>query len=311
MPKEIIDMKIEEVSAVDKAATRKKFLLIKKEGDDTFSKRTLEDVLDNNEAVNTMWKTVDAFYIAINDTMQDSMLSETEKASQIQASAEQLSSKLNDIAPDLAKKLDVEKIVENVKKRLSDEGGETNMNLEEILEKIEDEEVKKAVKTLVDNLKEEKDINKKDDDVINKAELPEELRKQFKELEDKVAMAEEIAKAEREKRLEIEFNKKAQNYSTVGDVDKIASILKRVADDDELQSDVEEVLKSAQERLESGDLFKSLGDDGKNVTDAEEAIEKKTRELMKNDTSLTFAKAQAKVLQENPDLYKEYVSQKN
>ena len=34
------------------------------------------------------------------------------------------------------------------------------------------------------------------------------------------------------------------------------------------------------------------------------------KELMKNDTSLTFAKAQARVLRENPDLYSEYVNQK-
>lgn len=304
-------MKIEEVSAVDKAATRKKFLLIKKDTEEEFEKRTLDDVLDNKEARKEMWDTVDAFYTAINDTMYNSELSEMEKANQIQASSDQLANRMNEIAPDLAKRFDVEKIVENVQKRLSDEGGENMPELKDLLEKIEDEDIRKGIEAHVEELMKEEEVVEgvEEEEVIDKSELPEELRKRFEDLEKKAAVAEEIAKKEREKRLDIEFNKRAKEFATVGEVDKIASILKRVSEDEELQFDVEEILKSAQERLEKTDLFKETGDSGSNASDAEEAIEKKTKELMKSDTSLTYAQAQRKILQENPDLYNEYTSQ--
>lgn len=230
-------MKIQEVSAVDKAATRKKFLLIKKDK------------------------------------------------------------------------------VDDKKSKIPDEGGENMSKLEKLLAKIEDEDLKKSVEEFVKNLKEE--LKKNDDDEggegedFNKSELPEELRKRFEDLEERAAVAEELVKAEREKRLEIEFNKRAKEYANVAEVEKIAGILRKASDiDDEFVDDIENVLKSANERLENADLFKQKGNGGEDVSDVEATIEKKTKELMKSDTSLTFAKAQSKVLRDNPELYKDYIDQK-
>ena len=307
MAKEIVDMMIKEVSAVDKAATKKKFLLIKKDTEDEFKKRTLEEVLDNQEAHQEFMKAIDAFYNAIHSTMRDSDMDTSEKANEIQVSSTQLVEKLNSLAPDLAKRMDVESMAKNAQERLSDEGGDTMPELKDILEKIEDEKVKADIETLVKSLQEEESTEVE----IDKSEMPEALRKRFEDLEKKAEMAETLAKAEREKRLEIEFNKKAKEYSELADVEKIASILRKASDtDEELAKSIEEVFSSVKERLANTDLFKEKGDGGETITDAEESIEKKTKELMKSDTSLTFAKAQARVLRENPDLYSEYVNQK-
>lgn len=233
VPKEIINMKIEEVSAVDKAATKKKFLLIKRD---------------------------------------------TEGG-----------------------------IIEE-----PDKGGENMDELKDLLAKIDDEELRAKIEEEIEKLEsaEEGDEEGKED-VIDKSELPEELRKRFDDMEAAVKEAQDLAKREREKRLEVEFNKKAKEYSNVGEVEKIASILMKVSEsDEELASDIEEILKSAEERLTNSELFLEKGDGGNDATNAEEVIEKKTKELMKADTGLTYAKAQRQVLRENPDLYTEYSNQR-
>ena len=309
MPKEIIDMMIKEVSAVDRAATKKKFLLIKKDDGDDFHKRTLDEVLANQEAHSEFMKSIDAFYNSVHSTMRDSDLSSVEKAEQIKTSSNQLVEKLNNLAPDLAKRMNVEKMTKNAMERIPDEGGENMPELKDILEKIDDKEVRASVESFVKSVMKD-NSDEGEETKIDKSAMPEELKKRFEDLEKKAEMAEQMAKAEREKRLDVEFNKRAKEYSNVADVEKIVSILKHTSEDEGLQTEIEEVLKSAQERLAKADLFKEVGGNGGSVNGAEETIEKKTKELMKSDTSLTYAKAQSRVLKENPDLYNEYVNQK-
>jgi len=316
LPKELIKMEIEEISSVDRPATGKKFVLIKRDAEGDIEKRTLEDVLDNEEARKEVWKSVEAFYEAVRFTMYDDSLDAEQKAEEISASTDQLASRMNEIAPDLAKRLDIETMEKQALERLSNKGG-GNMTIEELLAKVEDEDIRKSIKTEFEELEkrvedlEKESIEEGEESSLDKAEMPEELRKRFEDMEKKAAKAEELAKKEREKRLTVEFNKKAKEYDKVGEVDKIASILRKASElGDEVSSDLQEILSSAQERLSNADLFKESGDGGENVSDAESRLDKETKKLMEKDPDLTYAKAQKEVLEKNADLYVDYVNQR-
>lgn len=317
LPKEIIKLKVDEVSSVDNPATGKKFLVIKNEdSDEGVTKRTMNDVLDNQEARSEMWKAVDAFYTAVNDTLRDDTLSESETAEQITASTEQLTSKLNEIAPDLAKNLDVDEMVKNVKGKVSKKGGGNMPELKDLLSQIEDEEVRKGIQSQVDALEEKvetlEEASGEEEETVNKSEMPEELRKRFEDMEKKAKEAEDIAKAERAKRLDVEFTKRAQEYSHVADTDKVKEILMKSSEiGEEFNSTLEEVLKSAQERLSKNDLFGESGDTGQSTTDAEATIEKKTQEVLEKNSDMTYAQAQREVIKKHADLYADYVNQKS
>lgn len=311
-----MNLTVEKVDAVDRPANGREFLIVKRaeEDDEVIDKRTLEDVVDNKDARQEMSKLIRAFYESINETMRDSDLSDTEKADQIQTSCDQLTSRLNDIAPDLAKRLDIEKMQEEVIKSYT--GGENNMeNLEELLKGIEDEDTREAIEkrfealeTKVEELEKGAEENDDEGDNIDKSELPESVRKRIDEMEERAERAEKIAKKEREARREVEFKKRAKNYNRVGSVEKIQKTLMKLdkSEDEDVLKDVEELLKSAQSRLEDSDLFVEKGDSGSDTTDADSKLEKKAEEIQKNNPDLSESQAFTEALEQNPDLYREY-----
>lgn len=243
MTKKILNMSIEEVSAVDKAATGKKFLIVKH-----------EDAQNND-----------------------------------------------------------------------DQGGETVMTFEELLEKVEDEEVKKGFEAVVEDREEtiedlekrveelekadETDEGDEDEEDINKSELPEEVREQLEKMEDEVNTAKEMAQIEKKKRLEVEFNKRAEKFNKVGEVDKTARILMKASElfDEDTYEDLKTILKSAQARLEEADIDVPEGEDGGgDATDPVKKLEDKAEELAKSN-DISKEQAFAKALELNPELYREYI----
>lgn len=116
-----------------------------------------------------------------------------------------------------------------------------------------------------------------------------------------------LAKMLDEKRT-AEFASKARAMSIPGvEVEKMGEILKRAHElDEKLSSDIETVFAamSAQSR-KSAAILSSIGHasaDGNADLDGESGIEKRAREIAKNE-SLTFEQAYVQALRENPDLY--------
>jgi flagellar biosynthesis GTPase FlhF len=198
---------------------------------------------------------------------------------------------------------------------------------QEKAEKERDEAVAKATEA------EEKD---KDDDrdggeesEVNKAELPPSVRAALEKAEKDAADAKariekaekdahdaaEIAKAERDQRVTQEFIKKAEGFKALsvkpvefGPVLKRASEKLEKADFEVL----EELLKAADEQIAKGDLFKEMGSGvGGSVlpSDALGELQRKAEELRKNDSALSIADAQERVMKNDPDLQARYLAE--
>ena len=195
-------------------------------------------------------------------------------------------------------------------------GGEDNMEdltLEKALEMIEDENAKTLIEDAISKNENTKEDNEDDivkdegGEEINKAELPEAIQKRLEQMESELQATKKIAKQEREKRLDIEFRKKAEGYDQIADIDKVATILRK-AHDAQFGDELEEVLKAANERIETGDFTKEVGDGGDDVTNPTNELEKRAKELRKSNPDLTKEQAISKVLEDDPDLYMDYLN---
>lgn len=191
----------------------------------------------------------------------------------------------------------------------SNKGGVNDMTLEELLAKIEDEEIRKELAAQIEELQKEPEgvdgVDEGED--VNKIDIPEAVQKRLDEMEKRAEEAQKLAEEEREKRLEVEFSKRARQYDAVAEVDKIKSVLQKSAGmDNDLCEDLEEILASAQERLEKSELFEQSGDSGQDVTDSESVLEKKAEEIRSQNPDLTEAQAVRKAVEENQSLYLDY-----
>lgn len=148
-------------------------------------------------------------------------------------------------------------------------------------------------------------------DEINKADLPEPVRKRLEDLEKRAAEAERIAKAEQEARVRAEIRKRAETYSNAGPVDEIAEMIYKAYEvSQEYGEQVESVLKTAHERVAEGTLFKELGSGGGDVAATTWGkVEKLADEIQKANPSLTRPEAIAKAFELNPDLEREYAEE--
>jgi len=130
------------------------------------------------------------------------------------------------------------------------------------------------------------------------------VQKVFKSLQAQKEAAEQVAKQLKEQKEEEEAIAKAKSLKALPvEEDKLLQVVKGVSDD------VYEILKSAAKVLEESDIFeevgKGKGDAG--TIDAWSRIEKKAGEIAKRD-GITVEKAIGVVINENPELYKEYLN---
>lgn len=130
------------------------------------------------------------------------------------------------------------------------------------------------------------------------------VQKVFKSLQAQKEAAEQVAKQLTEQKEEEKAIAKAKALKALPvEEDKLVQVVKGISDD------VYEILKSAAKVLEESEIFKEVGK-GKgeaSSTDAWSKIEKKAEEIAKRD-SITKEKAISVVINENPELYKEYLN---
>lgn len=141
---------------------------------------------------------------------------------------------------------------------------------------------------------------------IMKASLPEPLRKRFEEMEKQAKQAEEIAKRERDERIEREFVAKASSFQGLAvQPDEFGKVMKSLHESNpEAFAKVEDVLKAADTAIAQSGLFAEVGKGGAAMTDAAEKLDSiaKTK-VEKSGGKLSYAKAYDEAIQENPDLY--------
>lgn len=122
----------------------------------------------------------------------------------------------------------------------------------------------------------------------------------------------EDIKKERDLRVIKEFQDKAEKeFSHVGSSTQVGAVLKSAKDNmsDDEYKELEKVMKSTQTKLEAGNIFSELGSSQGTSTDLESKIQVKKEAIMKEDKDMTKEMAEAKVFEQNPELYNEYLDQ--
>lgn len=169
-------------------------------------------------------------------------------------------------------------------------------------------EVTKAKEDLATVTAELETVNKSKEKVIPSEEdvlkgLDPAVQEIFKSMKAKQLAAEEIAKGLEAQKLHDEAVVKAKELKNLPlEEAKMVEVVKSASDE------VYEVLKSANKALEDAGVFKSVGSDKDTdaVGDAWEKINKKA-EVIAAAENVTIQKAIAKVVKDEPDLYKEYL----
>lgn len=145
-----------------------------------------------------------------------------------------------------------------------------------------------------------------DQEEINKSLLAKAdpaLRSLIEKQQADLARTQEIAKAEREARLEREYLAKAEEMSALPtEKASLATLLRRVADSltPEENAEVEKMLRAANAQIAKSGLFGEFGKSA--VSEVESSVEAQAAELQKADPTLTKDQAIVKVYENNPEL---------
>lgn len=143
--------------------------------------------------------------------------------------------------------------------------------------------------------------------------LPDELAAVIKADRERLEKAEAELARQREATLRSAYIAKAQNYAdVVDDVEKFADALRAVAEKagPDIADTIEDVMKAAQARIESANIFSELGSTVAKVGKAEEQAEAIAKSLRESDPNLTEEEARALVWERNPELYERYVAER-
>ncbi len=189
--------------------------------------------------------------------------------------------------------------------------------------KTDSEKLNETIKALTENVETEKaktveavdalEKIKNPDKKIDKADIPETVQKMLDDQaainkaqsEENTKQAEQIAKLkdnELTKSLQIEV---AKFDKLALDPDKTVKLFKSLSTED--SEFLTTTLKAINEAVSKGNLFKELGDGGGNDGDsATEIVNKKAKELMKDDSKLTVEGARALIWKTDTDLRNQY-----
>jgi transcription initiation factor IIF auxiliary subunit len=203
-------------------------------------------------------------------------------------------------------------------------GKAKKMTPEEMMEKIaaleeELELAKKKMKKMESGYKD--DEMKKEDDVASLVKsAPEPLRKMLEDFEKSVseanaraAQAEEVLKAERVARANEEAVEKAKAWKYLGlEADKVGPALRQLAElDADLAKSVEDALTSVNAQAESANIFAEIGKSASPTTgNAYDQLTSLAKSATESKKGLTFEQAFSEAVLGNPDLYKQYLSEK-
>lgn len=297
--KRLFDLEALEVSLVPAGVNGRKMLVTKEEQQmDEILKELLESDLKDEAAM-------DEKILAM---LPEEVKKEAGEVAKIQGTMKATVKLLQGLAKRLPEK-DRQKIMGNLGQLtgLSKIGKEDEKTPEQIAkEAAEAEAAKKAAEDDKEPVKKEgqmdPEIEKKIEAILKSNEKLESENKGLKE---------EIAK-ERNLRVAKEFEDRAsKEFSHVGDAKTVGAVLKEAKENmsEEAFKQFETVLKSSQTKIEAGNIFGELGSNQGISSDLESKVKVAKEAVMKEDPKLSAEAAEAKVFEQNPDLYKQYLDE--
>jgi len=317
MATRLTKLKIGEVSLVDKAANKRKFLIMKSEGGDTMGDLVLknvdEDLAKILKAIAEDKKFVDVLKFAEGNEafLKAVMEGDVELMKSVLAGSEFAT-----------------KVVKSILEGESKTEAEVAMDLLDSIEGDLSEETVAAI-TKMAGIKKKANITtikKNDDGSFDLSDITEEIRPMVEELwkanetnaeaikkaNDRAEENEKILKAERDERLLKEFITKADGFKNLSvKSDVFGKILKKISaalSDDE-NKELDRVLKSADDNITN--LFKEYGhnNDGDDDTSAIAQLEKAAGVIAARD-GITKEVAFVKAMDENPELAKKELAER-
>lgn len=198
------------------------------------------------------------------------------------------------------------------------------MSYDDMMKKIADleEELDKTKKKLeLEKVKHKDEEMKKEDDITSLIkEAPEPIRKALEEMEKSAADAkkrvteiEEVLKAERSARADEEAVEMAKAWKYLGlEAEKVGPALRKLAEvDSDLAKSVQEALTSVNAQAESANIFAEIGKSANPATgNAYEQLTSLAKSATESKKGVTFEQAFSEAVLANPDLYKQYLSEK-
>lgn len=272
------DLEAIEVSLVPKAANKKKFLLLKSEGGfqvDEILKALVETELEDEKKIDTILK----------------QMKLTDRATAAVKGAMKLLNAFRDELP------------EDLMKTLAGLAG-YEFKPEEI-------EMKKACGS--DGYK----PLKKEDGSLNLDNVPNDVKpmlialwKENEEMVKKADSLEAMIKKQEDEKLTEKYVGVAKSYQGFSmNPEEFGLVLKEIAvNAPNTIEKIEEVLKSADMAITNGNLFKEIGSSASGSINAMDKIEKRADEIMKSE-KITKAEAITKALENDPELYSEYLKE--
>jgi len=266
MPKKLYDLEAAEVSLVPLGANKRKFLIFKSQGDNIMDQTQLsKDQSDKVEAV-----------LKSKESLSDKAKASLKAIARIFGASEEV------------KKADVEAVLKSFgKEEDEDEDVKKAKAAKEAKEKAEAEDVEKAKakKAMEDKEKEDKEKEElkkakaKEEDKVSKSAViksdgsldlsgvPEDVRGAveaiYKGQQDAVKKAADLEaklNVEKDQRVTKEFQEKVSKMDNLGDKAELATILKELSEKaPEASAKLETILKSANDKITQGNLFKELG----------------------------------------------------
>jgi DNA repair exonuclease SbcCD ATPase subunit len=212
---------------------------------------------------------------------------------------------------------------EDTEKAMHEDEGKKKMSYNDMMKKIKEleEELDKANKKLEKMKVKDDEMKKEEQDITSLIkEAPEPIRKALEEMEKsasdakkRVAEIEEVLKAERTARADEEAIEKAKAWSYLGlEADKVGPALRKLAEvDSDLAKSVEEALSSVNAQAESANIFAEIGKSGNPASgNAYDQLTSMAKSATESKKGVTFEQAFSEAVLANPDLYKQYLSEK-
>lgn len=209
---------------------------------------------------------------------------------------------------------------EKEKSMYDGEDKKKKMSYDDMMKKIAEleDELDKAKKKLAKTKEEEM---KKEDDITSLIkEAPEPIRKALEEMEKSAADAkkrvteiEEVLKAERSARADEEAVEMAKAWKYLGlEAEKVGPALRKLAEvDSDLAKSVQEALTSVNAQAESANIFAEIGKSANPATgNAYDQLTSLAKSATESKKGVTFEQAFSEAVLANPDLYKQYLSEK-
>lgn len=340
MPSNLTELDVVEVSLVDKAANKRKFLIMKNDGN--IGESDMPKEKEDNGVVLNVESEATAEVLKSIAEMDDDRIAAIKSLSELDQETLTTLLKYEESDKDLAEAITKagisDKAQKAVKVALQALSSVKNELGDDIMKKLaaaggfpapKDDEKKKPEgdKEMTEKSKDKGSdpmalVKKNDDGTADFTDVPENVRplveqlwKQNEETAQRAAENERILKEERDTRVLKEYVHKAEGFKHLGvDPEKFGGILKSASEklSTEEFAELNRVLKAADEKM--APLFKELGTggDGEEDTSAYAQLEKKAEEIQKSsDGSLTKQQAFTKALDLYPDLAKKEMEERS